>query len=264
MSRVAGRNIYVTNLQTVLEAVGGAGALAKTCADSHFSAIWVRLGRGPQLDKNFGLAELPALKAGLDKARVELWGWHVPFCADKTAAQNEATKVLHWAEQYSLAGVLLDAEKTPESPRFRGGRAEAEIYAGEVSAGLSAKGRGVALSSHDQPVLHQDLPFDVFLKYVNDNCPQVYYQSEDVGTRFGKSVHEYAALEAGRSFKDRFKPTGNITTSSDVPLPNADTCLAAAQKFIDLVHAGGFGAYSFWCWDSAPAEIWRFFRDTPV
>jgi hypothetical protein len=210
------------------------------------------------------LPNLPAIRAALDQAGVELWGWHVPFCATPAAAHDEAQKVVTWAEQYSLAGVLLDAEKTTESPRFRGGRPEAQIYAEQVHAGLSAKGRGVALSSHDQPPLHKDLPFDVFLNHVEDNCPQVYYRSKDVGTRLMKSVKGYVPLEQGRDFKDRYKPTGNITMADDLPLPDVETCLAAAHNFIALVKAGGYRGYSFWCWDTAPKEIWKFFAETPV
>jgi hypothetical protein len=264
MTRVTGRNIYVTSLQVVLAKVGGAAALAANCADSKLDALWLRLGRGPRLDPNFGSAALTAVRKELDKAGIALWGWHVPFCADQDAAKAEADNVLTWADQYALTGVLLDAERTLESPRFRGGAVEAETYAKAILEGLSAKGRGVALSSHDQPTLHQDLPFTVFLKYVNDNCPQVYYQSKNVARRFNKSVTEYAALEKDRNFKGRFKPTGNITVSDDVPLPDVATCITATKKFIDLVHTGGFAAYSFWCWDSAPAEIWKFLRDTSV
>jgi hypothetical protein len=264
MARVTGRNIYVTSLQAVLAKAGGAAGLAATCADSKFTALWLRLGRGSQLDPNFELAAFPTVRNELDKVGIALWGWHVPFCADQNAAKAEARNVLTWADQYVLAGVLLDAERTPESPRFRGGAAEAKTYAKAVLDGLTAKGRGAALSSHDQPKLHQDLPFAVFLEDVNDICPQVYYQSKDVATRFNKSVKQYALLEKNRDFKDRFKPTGNITVSDDVALPDVATCLSAAQRFVDLVHAGGFAAYSFWCWDAAPPEIWQFFRDTPV
>jgi hypothetical protein len=263
MKRVTGRNIYITSLRKTLGKDGPA-AFATRCKESQFSAVWVRLARGPALDKNFELDNLSLVRSELDKAGIELWGWHVPFCANPDAARDESAKVVQWAEQYSLAGVLLDAEKTPESPRFRGSRPEAKIYAETVHAGLSAKGRGVALSSHDQPAVHEDLPFDIFLGQVEDNCPQVYYRSSKVAARFNKSVRDYKPLEAGRDFKDRFKPTGNITMRDDVPFPSVKTCLAAAKAFIDLVKAGGYGAYSFWCWDTAPAEIWKFFRETPV
>ncbi len=264
MKRITGRNIYVTDLHKVLVKAGGPAKFAAICKASQFTAVWVRLGRGPGLDHNFQIAELPDVRQELDNAGVELWGWHVPFCADPNDARDEASKLVAWAEQFSLAGLLLDAEKTDESPRFRGGPAEAKIYAGEVHAGLTAKGRGIALSSHDQPSLHADLPFDIFLANVADNCPQVYYRSKNVKTRFDKSVHDYKPLEQGRDFTDRYKPTGNITMSEDLPLPDVPTCLAAAKNFIDLVKSGGYRAYSFWCWDTAPKEIWKFFEDTPV
>lgn len=264
MKRIVGRNIYVTNLHNVLASAGGAVKLANRCKDSRFSAVWVRVGRGPGLDKNFTNPEMTTFRTELDKAGVELWGWHVPFCANVAAANDEADKVLQWAHDFDLAGVLLDAEKTSNSPRFRGKAPEAEAYAAKVEAGLSAKGRGIALSSHDQPSLHTDLPFENFLKHVADNCPQVYYRTADVTTRLGKSVHDYKVVEAARDFKDRYKPTGNITISDDLPLPDVPTCLAATKNFIAAIKADGYHAYSFWCMDTAPDEIWTLFKETPV
>lgn len=99
---------------------------------------------------------------------------------------------------------------------------------------------------------------------MNENYPQVYYRSIEVAARFNKSVHDYAPLEVGRNFKDRFKPTGNIAVADDVPLPDVKTCLATTTNFIDLIKAGGYTGYSFWCWDTAPTEIWKFFRETSV
>jgi hypothetical protein len=265
MTRVTGRNIYITDLAKVLARSGGSAPFAARAKDAQMSAVWIRVGRGPGLDKNFTLAELPQVRQALDDAGIALWGWHVPFCADKHAARDEADKLVGWAEQFALAGTLLDAEKTKESPRFRGGPAEAEIYAETMREGASAQGRGLALSSHDQPPLHNDLPFAVFLARVADNCPQVYYRSEEQArSRLTKSVQGYQPLEAARDFKDRYKPTGNITTAADIPLPDVATCLAAARSFIAAVKEAGYGGYSFWRWDTAPEEIWDFFRDTPV
>ncbi len=113
--------------------------------------------------------------------------------------------------------------------------------------------------------LHNDLPFAVFLARVADNCPQVYYRSEEQArSRLAKSVQGYQPLEAARNFKDRYKPTGNITIAADIPLPDVATCLAAAGSFIASVNEADYGGYSFWCWDTAPEEIWDFFLDTPV
>jgi hypothetical protein len=264
MKRAVGRNIYVTSLHRVLISAGGAAKLAARCKDSQLSALWVRVGRGPGLDKNFTTPEMAAFRTELDQTGVELWGWHVPFCANAAAANDEADKVVKWANDFDLAGVLLDAEKTTPDPRFLGKAPEAEIYAGKVQAGLSAKGRGIALSSHDQPSLHTDLPFESFLKHVADSCPQVYYRTANVTTRLNKSIHDYKVVEAARDFKDRYKPTGNITMSDDVPLPDVPTCLAATKNFIAAVKAGGYHGYSFWCMDTAPDEIWPLFKQTPV
>jgi hypothetical protein len=263
MKRASGRNIYITNLKKVVGSAGAA-SFATRCEDSKFSAIWVRVGRGPQLDKNFSFSELAELRHALNKARIELWGWHVPFCENSTDARDEANLVVNWAENYSLAGILLDAEKTDESPRFRGGRPEARIYAEIIHARLTAQGRGIALSSHDQPSLHKDLPFDIFLENVNDNCPQVYYHTQNVAVRLQKSIDSYRRFEADRDFNNRYKPTGNITTKGDVAFRSVNVCLDATKEFIRLVRANEFGGYSFWCWDDAPKEIWKLLQDTPV
>jgi hypothetical protein len=79
-----------------------------------------------------------------------------------------------------------------------------------------------------------------------------------------KSIHDYKVVEAARNFKDRYKPTGNITISDDLPLPDVPTCLAATKNFIAAVNAGGYLGYSFWCMDTAPDAIWKLFKETPV
>ena len=174
MRRITGRNVYITDLR---HAIGGTapGAFAERCSTARLKGIWVRLARGPNLDKNFAKGRISELRGALNDHDIELWGWHVPFCEDLNAATTEASRIVDWAERFELAGVLVDAERTPEYPRFRGGKPEAEAYMLGLRDGLVAAGRGIALSSHDQPQFHRGLPFSVFLKYVLDNCPQVYY-----------------------------------------------------------------------------------------
>ncbi len=168
MTRVSGRNIFIVDLASVLNATGGAKAFAGRCHASKFTAIWVRLARGSTLDSNFSLKTLPDVQTALANVNVALWGWHVPFCADQEAAKSEGDNVVNWANTFSLAGVVIDAECTPEDPRFQGTEDEAKTYLGLVQPGLSAKGRGIALSSHDEPLGHDNFPFAVFLSYVAD------------------------------------------------------------------------------------------------
>lgn len=263
MKRTSGRNIFITDLNKVV-GLSSAAAFAKKSKDARMSGVWIRVGRGLGSDPNLSLPKLPEVKQALIDAGVELWGWHVPFCADAQAADAEAEKVLKWVDHAGLAGIVIDAERTNESPRFRGGAAEAEIYTSAVTTGLEQRGCGVAFSSHDQPHLHADLPFETFLDHVADICPQVYYRSADPSTRLGKSVHDYKALVLPADFVSRYRPTGNITVMGDIPFPDVATCLAATSAFLNLVKQAGYKSYSFWCWDEAPNDIWDLLNHTPA
>jgi hypothetical protein len=263
MKRIHGRNIFIVSLANVLRPIGPALFLERATA-SRFSALWIRVGRGEGMDPNLALSELAGLRGALKAAGVDLWGWHVCFCATPDAARREAELALQWVEGHELDGLVLDLETTPDNPRFRGGPQEAEIYAGLLSEGLAAKGRGIALSTHDQPSLHPDAPLETALGIVEDVTPQVYYRSTAVARRFKKSLKEYEALIGKEAIKRRYKPTGNITTGADVSLPSPAASLAATRNFLRLVRKTGCGAYSFWCWDAAPQEIWDFLRQEPV
>lgn len=262
MKGTSGRDIFVVDLNRVLGSAS-ADALAQRAKNARMSAVWIRVGRGLGRDPNMALPSLPGVRQALANAGVELWGWHVPFCADRDNAKAEALKVLEWTDDATLAGIVIDAERTPD-PRFQGQEAEADIYTSTLSSGLEERGCGVAFSSHDQPSQHSDFPFQPFLDVVHDVCPQVYYRSANPGQRLGKSLHDYKALLSADEFTSRYRPTGNITTGGDLPLPDVATCLTAARKFIQLVNESGYKSYSFWCWDTAPAEIWPVFNQTPV
>lgn len=255
MKRMEGRTLFITDLGKVLRASDPSG-LADRCVRARLKAVWIRVGRGSTKDRNLGLAQLADVRAELSGRGVELWGWHVPFCADRRAAEDEAARVLSWCDGAALAGLVVDAERTPENPRFRGDTREAVAYLEPLRRGLEAAGRGIGFSSHDQPSLHRDMPFAPFLDYIEDVCPQVYYTSANPETRLRKSVRDYKALIPQSDFVSRYKPTGNITIGEDVGFPDIETCLAATSRFLDLARTAGYSSCGFWCADTAPDEIW--------
>jgi hypothetical protein len=262
MKPIVGRHIFVTSLASILED-SDIDSVVQKSVSAHFSGVWFRLGRGKNLDHNFEIPKFPDLQKALRAAGVELWGWHVPFCHNGAAAETEAKNVLSWVDKFQLPGLVLDIERTSENPRFQGGAAEAIKYIDMIAAGLLPD-QALGFSSHDQPQVHKDLPFDVILPRVVDICPQVYYQSTAVAQRFNKSVAGYKALVGSTSFPSRFKPTGNITVGSDIGLPNAETCLTATKNFLQLVKDGAYKAHSFWCWDDAPDEVFPLLASIPV
>jgi hypothetical protein len=263
LKRTSGRNIFIIDLKKVLGSSTPA-AFAKKSKEARMSGIWIRAGRGTAPDPNLSLKKLADVHKALVDVGVELWGWHVPFCANSTAAAMEALKVLEWLDQAGLAGMVIDAERTNEHPRFQGTAKEAAAYTSAVVAGLDARGCGVAFSSHDQPALHTDLPFKEFLDRIEDVCPQVYYRIADPSVRLGKSVADYKSFISTAQFKSRYKPTGNITVAGDIPFPDVATCLTATTAFLGLLQTAGYPSHSFWCWDTAPNEIWTLFNQTPV
>jgi hypothetical protein len=206
---------------------------------------------------------LATVRAELKKQGVELWGWHVPFCKDQTAAKHEANLVGTWVEESSVDGLIVDAERTPDSPRFRGGAAEATTYCQMLRQTLDQSGRGFAFSSHDQPALHTDLPFKVFLDVIPDVCPQVYYNTTAVQARLKKSMDQYRALIGSGDFLDRYKPTGNITIGGDVGFKSVKTCVQATEIFMTKVKTNGFASHSFWCWDEAPSQVLEKLAELP-
>jgi hypothetical protein len=252
-----GRNIFVVSLDRILR-----GADIETLADrarnARLSAVWIRAGRGEGVDANMSHPAFAPLRDTLRSMGLGVWGWHVPFCADASAARREAALVLDWVETNALDGMVLDAERTPENPRFQGDAAEAALYAGAVAEGLRKRGKGVALSSHDQPRLHRELPWRAFLERIENVCPQVYYRARDVEARFRRSQRDYRELIGDHAMAARYKPTGNISVSDDVSHASVVACLDAAATFLALVREGGYEACSFWCWDTAPEEIWDF------
>jgi hypothetical protein len=104
MKRTDGRNVFVTDLALTLGTMDPA-AFAARCRDARLKAVWIRAGRGANRDPNLSFARLGEIRTELASAGVELWGWHVPFCATLAAAANEASKVLSWADDAKLRRV---------------------------------------------------------------------------------------------------------------------------------------------------------------
>lgn len=253
MKALSGRHIYVTNLKLVVGADSPA-TFVQRCIDAHLNGVWIRVGRGQTKDANLSLPALSPIKQALQAKGVELWGWHVAFCKDEDSARNEASMVLKATEDVGLDGIVVDGERTPESPRFQGGEKEADAYLKALAAGLAQKSKGLAFSSHDQPSLHRNFPFLIFLKYIRDVCPQVYYRVANPAPRLAKSVNDYRTLLPSADFMARYKPTGNVTMGGDVGFHDVGVCQSATREFLRIVKRDGYAAHSFWCWDNAPKE----------
>ena len=254
MSVFEGRSIFVVNAPGLVRALGAAG-IAQQLSRAHCAGMWIRIGRGDRVQAGLTEAICLALKEAFDLANLSLCGWHVPFCADDDATRDEIASVLQWTDSFHLAGVIVDAERTPESPRFQGNEDQARAYTLGISEGLSERGIELAFSSHDQPNLHQDLPFAEFLAPGQPALPQVYNHNDDPRPRLALSENAYRPL-LGAEFDLRYRPTANASMVGDVAFPNEAACLRSTDRFLDHVEERGYLGHSFWCWEEVPNAFW--------
>ena len=171
--------------------------------------------------------------------------------------------MLSWANDFELEGVITDAERTENPPRFQGSAAQASLYTTSLADGLASAGRGFGFSSHDQPSLHRDLPFVEFLAKGEPVLPQVYNTTANPTPRLDKSEHDYRAL-LGPSFDARYMPTANASMVGEGGFADEATCLKSVSIFLDLVAARKFPGHSFWCWEEVTAAFWSLLERRPA
>ncbi len=222
MTVLGGRSVFIVDAPVLIHRLG-TPQISAQATRAHLKSVWIRIGRGQVVQPGLVKALARQLGAALEKAGVELWGWHVPFAGTDDAAQAEVDLVLSWARDFELAGVITDAERTHNPPRFQGGAAQARLYATYLAAGLAADQKGFAFSSHDQPSLHRDLPFAEFLSGGGAALPQVYGVAADPGPRLGRSEADYRPL-LGADFAARYMPTANASMVGEGGFPDEATC----------------------------------------
>lgn len=129
------------------------------------------------------------------KARgIEVWGWQYVY---HRYAAYEADAANKRVKQFELDGFVIDAEGEVKHKKK-----EAAQYIDRLEVGVP-----VALSSYRYPVLHQELPWDVYLDGCDMVMPQVYWEmATNPGQQLKRSLHEY------REFLDTnlpYVPTGS-------------------------------------------------------
>ena len=73
--------------------------------------------------------------------------------------------------------------------------------------------------------------------------------------RLQRSIYGYSAIETGRDFRNRKRPTGDITTRGDVGLTDVVTCIAATETFVTRIEANSLRAHGFWRLDDAGGDL---------
>ncbi len=258
-STLVGRSMFIWKLaQVVTTELGIAGVVNKAKA-AGLSSLWIKVADGAKAYGNLNTAtaasQFRALQAALNAEGIRVWGWQVPYGKTRPNAEAEADCAIQLAHDFSLDGILMDAEGGDDY--FTGGPDVAEAYAAKLSAGLRAQGRGIAMCGNDIPSNFPGYPFDKFVEHADANAPQVYYGgSPSVSKRLNK------AIQANSAYSQPLVPVGAAWIGDQGGCSSASACAERAREFLRLVQENQFQGCSFWHWMGAPAAFWEVLIET--
>lgn len=256
------RSLYIWKLEPLINAEGSARLMIQKAKRAKVGALWVKIANGEGHDPNVTgscAAKTADLVSRAQDEGIKIWGWHVPRCATEGAVPNEIATVRQITHQYSLDGLIMDAEGGPAF--FLGSVSEAQAYGREMRLLADEINIPLGLSSNDIPQnLTGWLPkFDAISSFATINFPQVYYgSSQSVLSRLERAIAANAHLNIP------FSPVGAGWVGDAGGCASASACAERAREFIRLVKEKGFPEYSFWRWGGMPAALWEVLNTTPA
>ncbi|MGO8045244.1 hypothetical protein ACC713_20300 [Rhizobium johnstonii] len=256
------RSMYIWKLSPVIDAEGTVTKVVEKARRANLSALWVKIAQGAAAYSNTTGSLGDKFKELVDRCHaknIEVWGWHVPRCANVAVAKTEAEKVKDIAATFSLDGLIMDAEHG--AGFFLGDAEEAEAYGKAMRDAAHALRVPLAISSHDIPQnMSGWLPkFNKIANHADLNFPQVYYgSSPSVEHRLSR------AEDANSHVTMPFRPVGAGWVGDGGGCTSASACAERAREFMRLVKDRNYDEYSFWHWQGAPSALWAVLNTTPA
>ncbi len=254
------RSMYIWQLQPIINAEGSVSKIVDKARRAKINSLWVKIADGRSAYRNVTgstAAKMTELITRCHGKGIEVWGWHVPKCATNQIAEEEAQNIKDITDNFSLDGLIMDAEHGPGF--FQGGKNEAETYAAAMRGIANHIGKPLAISSHDIPQNQPEwLPKFNKIAFVADyNFPQVYYGGSP------SVLHRLVRAEDANSHVTiPFRPVGAAWVGNAGGCSSASACAERAREFIRLVKDRGYNEYSFWHWAGAPSAFWEVLNTT--
>lgn len=257
-----GRAMYIWRLKPVVNAEGSVTKIVEKARRAKLSELWIKIADGASVYSNLEGTTGDNFRSLITKCHdqgIRVWGWQVPHAATAAAARAEADTVRDILGGLSLDGIIMDAEGGAEF--FKGGLAEAKIYAAAMRQVCDDAGKPLAISSNDIPHnIGGWLPrFDEIAAVADFNAPQVYYgSSPSVLNRLTR------AEDANSHIASPFIPVGAAWIGDGGGCASASATAERGREFIRLVKDRGYVGYSFWHWAGAPMAFWEMLNTTAV
>lgn len=255
MSSDPKRSLYIWQLQPIINSEGSVRNIVAKARRAKIKALWVKIADGRAAYRNVTGDAAPQMQELIERCHdsgIEVWGWHVPCCANAEIAREETGTIQSITDNFALDGLIMDAEHGPGF--FQGGEQEAKIYAVGMRELADEIQKPLAISSHDIPQNSPGwlLKFNIFASVADFNYPQVYYGgSLSVLDRLSR------AEEANAHLSIPFRPVGAGWVGDGGGCSSAPVCADWASQFMTLVKERGYDEYSFWHWADAPNTLWQ-------
>ncbi len=221
---------------------GNPAAIAAAAKAAGFSHVLLKIADGTyayNLDKDTKADLLPPVIQALRSHGIRVWGWHYVYGNNPVGEANMAIMRL---QQLELEGYVIDAEIEYKQP---GKSAAAKRFMERLRASLPAL--PMALSSYRFPSFHRQLPWNIFLEYVDYNMPQVYWeQNHNAEANLRRCVREFQAMQP---FRPIF-PTGPAYKTGGWRPTQGDII-----EFLNTARELQLKGANFFSWDECKRDV---------
>lgn len=224
--------------------------IAVKIADGTSSFNLRPLADGGYADDILGPFVTTAKAAGFD-----VYGWQYIYGFNPI---DEAEKAVQRMLKFDLAGFIIDAEK-----HYKYKPNQATLYSNHLKKMLPDT--SIALSTYRFPEIHQEFPFQEFLRVCHYNAPQVYWNEGKAGKELRLSHKQYSKftnlpmIPAGRAYEGEGFPRPTpaevddfLTTAKDMGQTgaffwSADALFHRLNPLPEIVNA-----IADWEWEDIP------------
>lgn len=234
MTGLVGKGFFIWKIQDCEG--GNPQAIAAAAQQAGFSHVLIKIADGGwpvNIDRKTNTDLLPPIVQANREKGIQVWGWHYVYGNDPLAEANVAIRRI---QQFQLDGYVIDAEIEYKQA---GKERAARRFMSKLREALP--NLPMALSSYRFPSYHPQLPWKVFLEYVDYNMPQVYWEkAHNPEAQLRRSVREFQGMTPFRPVI----PTGPTYKSGGWAPTEQDTL-----EFLRTVQALGLSAVNFFSWD---------------
>lgn len=228
---------------------GNLEKIATLAREGNFSHVLIKIADGAfpyNIDKNTNADLAAQLIQKLHARNIPVFGWHYVYGG---YPQQEADIAIKRVKELGVDGYVINAEG-----EYSNKHSVAEYFCRLIRQNIS--GIPICLSSYRYPNVHASFPWDVFLRNVEINMPQVYWmKSHNAGEQLRKSYSQFMAMP----HRPLYFPTGAAFKEFGWrPTPQEVQEFFMTAKSLDLKGC------NFYVWDFASKylpEIWETVRN---